>query len=217
MNILFIGPSGSGKGTQSEKLIFKYKMTHLSTGDLFRRHTQKQTDLGKSVIFYTNKGELVPDHITNKMVDDFLNTTCHDESILFDGFPRNLNQAKELASMLKTYSRRLDQVYFFNISVDLLIDRLKGRLWAPVSGKLYHIKTKAPKRIGLCDVSGETLITRADDTEKSIKMRLEIFQKETQPLLEYYDNQNILIQIQAQQEPDQVFDQIDQAYKKQAN
>ena len=214
MNILFIGPPGSGKGTQAQKLVSYKNLKHLSTGDLFRKNLKEQTTLGQLAKSYIDKGELVPDQITNDMVKVFLKGLPKDQGVVFDGFPRNLSQAEAFDRILKNTNRKLDRVFFLDASNDVIIERLTGRLWAPKSGCVYHIKSNPPKRKGFCDQSGEPLIKREDDREEVIRSRLRVFHDNTTPLLKHYKEKGLLKSISAILPPEEVFNQILQALEK---
>lgn len=214
MNILFIGPPGSGKGTQAQKLVSKKNLKHLSTGDLFRKNLEEQTALGQLAKSYIDKGELVPDQITNDIVEAFLKGLPEGQGVIFDGFPRNLSQAEAFDRILKNTNRKLDQVIFLKAFDDVIVERLSGRLWAPKSGCVYHIKNNPPKREGVCDQSGEALITRKDDREEVIQSRLRVFHKNTTPLLKHYERRGLLKSISAILPPEEVFSQILKALEK---
>ena len=207
-NILLIGVPGSGKGTQALKLVRHKKLSHLSTGDLFRSNLKQQTELGLLAKTYIDKGQLVPDTVTNDMVGQFVKELSPKQGIVFDGFPRNISQAEAFKTILSQNKRQLDQVIFLEISDKKVIERLTGRLYAPKSALVYHIKNKPPKKEGLCDVSGEALITRPDDTKEVIQSRLDVFHKNTKPLLNYYKAQDILQIIDASLSPDKVFNSL---------
>ena len=207
-NILLIGAPGSGKGTQALKLVRHKKLSHLSTGDLFRSNLKQQTELGLLAKTYIDKGQLVPDTVTNDMVGQFVKELSPKQGIVFDGFPRNISQAEAFKTILSQNKRQLDQVIFLEISDQKVIERLTGRLYAPKSGLVYHTKNNPPKKEGLCDVSGEALITRPDDTKEVIQSRLDVFHKNTKPLLNYYKAQGILQIIDASLSPDKVFNSL---------
>ena len=210
-NILLIGAPGSGKGTQALKLVNQKKSQHLSTGDLFRANLKQQTELGLLAKTYIDKGQLVPDQVTNDMVGQFVKEVSQETGIIFDGFPRNISQAEAFKTILAQNKRQLNKVIFLEISDEQVIKRLSGRLYAPKSGLVYHAKNNPPKKEGLCDVSGEVLITRPDDTREVIQSRLDVFHKTTKPLLNYYKAQDILQIIDASLAPKQVFDSLLQA------
>lgn len=207
-NILLIGAPGSGKGTQALKLVNQKKGAHLSTGDLFRNHIKQKTDLGLLAKSYIDKGQLVPDQITNDMAEDFVKKVSQETGIIFDGFPRNISQAEALKVILTQNRRQLHKVIFLEISDRQVIERLTGRLYAPKSGLVYHTKNKPPKKQGICDVSGEALITRPDDTEEVIQSRLNVFHQETRPLLDYYKKKELLHVVNANRSPEEVFHSI---------
>ena len=150
----------------------------------------------------------MPDSVTNDMVADFVKKISGGKGFIFDGFPRNLVQAKAFKKILSESCRALNQVIFFEISDQQVIERLTGRLYAEKSGLVYHTKNKPPKKKGVCDVSGETLITRTDDDPEVIKSRLDIFHKNTKPLLGYYKKEKLLETIDAVCSPDKVFNSI---------
>ena len=212
-NILLIGAPGSGKGTQALNLLNQKKWAHLSTGDLFRNNIKQETDLGLLAKTYIDKGQLVPDQVTNDMTEHFVKEIAQETGIIFDGFPRNVSQAEALKVILAQNNRFLHKVIFLEISNKQVIERLADRLYAPKSGLVYHIKNKPPKKEGVCDVSGEALITRPDDTEDVIQSRLDVFHQNTKPLLSYYKEQETLRVIDASRSPKQVFDSILQVLK----
>jgi len=208
MDILLIGDPGSGKGTQAKKLRDNKKFVHLSTGDLFRKNLKEATNLGTQAQHYIKKGLLVPDKVTIDMVEDFLKNVAPNQSIIFDGFPRNLDQAQALDQILQKNKRKIHKAIYFDISDDEVVERLKGRLWARKSGRIYHIRNNPPKREGICDETGEVLVTRCDDKEELIRHRLKVFHENTTALIQYYSKKGFLKSVSAVLSPEQLFTQI---------
>ena len=208
MNILLIGPPGSGKGTQSQHLASQKKFKHLSTGDIFRKNLKEKTEIGLQAQKYMDQGHLVPDEVTVKMVELSLKETPKETSLVFDGFPRNTFQGKSLDKILKERGQKLDLVLYFEVSDSKIIERLTGRLWAPNSGCIYHIKTNPPKVAGRCDKTGESLIVRKDDKTEVVLARLKVFWKETHPLLDHYEKQGNLKRVNGEESQDGVFKNI---------
>lgn len=214
MNIVLIGAPGSGKGTQAKKLVSKKKLKHLSTGDLFRQNLQEGTPLGQKAKSYIEQGLLVPDAVTNDMVKLFLQSVSESQGIIFDGFPRNLSQAKAFEQILSEANRQLDKLIYFKIEDKQVVERLIGRRLASKSGRVYHMKNYPPKRAGVCDESGEPLVTRSDDKEELIRFRLKLFYENTKPLLEYYEQKGCLESLSAEHSPEEIFGQILQIIRK---
>ncbi len=208
MNLLLIGPPGSGKGTQAKRLIAEKKFKHLSTGDIFRENLKKKTELGLKVQKYIDQGALVPDEITVKMVELALKEVSKETSVIFDGFPRNTSQGKALDKTLKERNQKLDLILYLEVADSEIIGRLSGRLWAPKSGCIYHIKTNPPKVAGRCDKTGESLVVRKDDKKEVISARLKVFWENTHPLLHYYEKQGNLNKIHGEKSPDEIFKTI---------
>ena len=208
MNVLLIGAPGAGKGTQAEKLREKNRCGYLNTGNLFRKHLKENTALGKKARSYIDKGELVPDSVTNDMAKAFLAESSPARGMIFDGWPRNLNQAKAMDSIFKEIGQTLHKAIFLDLSDQEALNRLTGRLYAPQSGRVYHVKKRPPRRAGFCDDSGEALVTRPDDKEEVIRTRLKVFHKNTAPLRAFYKKKGLLREISANQAPMEVFSHI---------
>ena len=213
MQIVFLGAPGSGKGTQASKLVRDKNFLSLSSGDLFRKNLKEKTSLGLKVKTFLDKGELVPDEITSAMMKACLKDIPSGQSVVFDGYPRSLIQAESLDEILKDLKRSLSLVLFFELSDKEIIKRLTGRLVALKSGKIYHKVFNPPKKEGLCDVSGEKLIQREDDTEEVIKNRLEIFHKQNESLLKFYEKKGLLKRLDASQSSEALFSQIKEFLK----
>lgn len=213
MNLLLIGVPGAGKGTQAERLRAEKHLGYLNTGDLFRKNLKEKTTLGQKAQSYIDKGELVPDSVTNDMAKAYLACFPLKQGVIFDGWPRNLNQAKAMDETFNKQGRTLNKVFFLDLGDQKAVERLSGRLYAPKSGRVYHIKTYPPRRAGFCDDSGESLIRRPDDKEQVIRARLKVFHKNTKPLLGFYQKKGLLCRISADSSPGEVFSSILKALK----
>lgn len=185
MKLIIVGPQGSGKGTQAKKICEKLNIPHISTGDIFRENIKGETELGKLAKSFIDKGELVPDEVTNKIVADALKDK---DGFLLDGFPRNLDQAKFLDSITE-----LDKVIEIQLPTDEVMKRLSGRRTCPVCGEIYHINFKPPKIEGKCDFDDGDLFQRDDDKPDAIMERLNIYDKQTLPIIDYYKEKVVSI------------------------
>jgi len=188
MNIILMGPPGAGKGTQAKMLVEKYGLKHISTGDILRDAVKKGTPLGLRAKEYMEKGELVPDEIMVGLIKEVLPK----ENFILDGFPRTLPQAKALDNMLKNEGIRIDAVIFFNVDDNIIVERLSGRRSCPSCGAVYHMKYNPPRSDELCDRCGTKLVQRDDDKEEVVRRRLEVYRKQTEPLINYYREKGIL-------------------------
>ena len=208
MVVVLIGPPGAGKGTQAECLKKSFK--YISTGDLFRKALKNQTSLGLKAKGFIEKGELVPDSLTVGLVEEAL-LDFQGEDILFDGFPRNLFQAEALEEILQKKNLKVNRALFLEVSDLVVIERLSGRHYAPESGRVYHIKHNPPKVADRCDESGELLVTREDDKKEVILSRLDVFKRETKPLVDFYKSLGVMQSIDAEKLPDEVSQSIKEA------
>lgn len=213
MRLVFIGPPGSGKGTQAPKLKDACGLVHISTGDLLRAETQAGTPLGMEAKKYMDAGALVPDDLIIRMIKDVIAQPTNQSGFILDGFPRTVNQAEQLDVMLKEQGKALKAVIEFDIEDRLLIARILGRLVHPGSGRSYHVEFNPPKEEMKDDVTGEPLIRRGDDTEEALTKRLVSFHDMTKPVLEYYRKQGILHTVDAADNPKAVWEQIQAALK----
>jgi adenylate kinase len=200
MKLVFLGPPGSGKGTMAVRLAEAAGIPHISTGDIFRFNIKNGTDLGKKVKAILDSGELVPDTLTIELVEDRLGKDDAQKGFILDGFPRTIPQADALGSMAT-----LDQVINFELNDEEVVRRLSGRRVHPGSGRTYHVLFSPPKTEGVDDETGEPLVQREDDKEESIKNRLRVYREQTEPLIAYYRKTGLLVDLDSQPKPDEVF------------
>lgn len=208
MKIILLGPPGAGKGTQAVRISEEFKIPHISTGDIFRQNIKGNTELGRLAKGYIDKGLLVPDEVTNKIVQDRLFKEDCKKGFLLDGYPRNVSQAEELDRFLKEQGSALDFVINIFVDREILIERITGRRVCPNCGATYHIKNTPPKVNDICDRCGAKLIQRTDDNIESVLKRLEVYDTETKPLIDYYKEKNILADIDGSKPVDEVFEKI---------
>jgi adenylate kinase len=209
VNLVLMGLPGAGKGTQAERIVDKYEIPHISTGDMFRAAMKEGTELGLKAKSFMDKGELVPDEVTIGIVRERLSKDDCGNGFLLDGFPRTVPQAEALETILTELEKQID--YCINIEVDkgILMERLTGRRICKNCGATYHLVFNAPKQPGVCDRCGGELYQRPDDNEETVHNRLEVNIKQTQPLLDFYDKKGYLRTINGQQDIDKVFMDIE--------
>ena len=198
--IIFLGPPGAGKGTQAQFLNKDYGFIQISTGDILREAVKKGTELGKLAKKYMDEGKLVPDDVIVGIIKEKLEE-LGDANIILDGFPRTIPQAQALDKMLQDKGKEVDAVILFDISDDEVIKRLSGRRVDPKTGKVYHVAFNPPPE-------GLEVIQRDDDKEEVIRKRLEVYHQQTEPLVEYYKNQNKLVVVDASKPVDEVYKEI---------
>ncbi|MGB9779952.1 adenylate kinase [Caldanaerobacter sp.] len=211
MRIVLLGPPGAGKGTQALKIAKEFDIPHISTGDIFRQNLKDNTELGRLAKEYMDKGILVPDEVTNRIVEDRLKREDCRKGFLLDGYPRNIPQAEELDKFLEEIGEPLTAVLNIQVNREELIERITGRRVCPVCGATYHVKTSPPKVDNICDRCGSELIQRSDDKLESVVKRLEVYEKETKPLIDYYTKKGILLNIDGNRSIDEVFEDIKKA------
>ncbi|WP_269853724.1 adenylate kinase [Streptomyces sp. RPT161] len=205
MRIVLVGPPGAGKGTQAQYLAKNLSIPHISTGDLFRANISQGTLLGKKAQEYMNAGQLVPDEVTIAMAEDRLSQADTEQGFLLDGFPRNLAQAKALDRFLADRNLVLDAVLDLEVPEDEVVKRIAGRrICRNDSSHVFHVTYSPPKQEGVCDICGGELYQRDDDHEDTVRKRLEVYHNETEPIIDYYKAQNLVVTISALGKVDEV-------------
>ena len=208
VNIILIGPPGAGKGTNAKQISNFYSIPHISTGDMFREAIKNQTPLGNLAKTYIDKGLYVPDEVTINLVKERLSCDDCKNGYLLDGFPRTLAQAEALSIIGKELNRPITHVLDIIVSEDELINRITGRLVCKKCGAPYHIDNHKPKVEGICDLCGGELVKRVDDNADTLIERLKQYHMQTEPLINYYKNLNLVYSIDGNQELSAVFNQI---------
>jgi adenylate kinase len=192
VRVAFLGPPGAGKGTQAHDLAQEWRVLHLATGDMLREAVAAGSPLGREAKGYMDQGALVPDDVIIRMMGERLGKADAARGFILDGFPRTIAQADALAKLLKDLGQTLDTVVYFDVSEPELLRRLTGRRVCRKCGHTYHLVSNPPKRAGVCDACGGELYQRDDDTEATVRKRLEVYQRQTAPLLDYYRQRNAL-------------------------
>lgn len=206
--IILLGPPASGKGTQATRLEDKLGIPHVASGDLFRYNLKNETELGLKAKTYMDKGELVPDNVTIAMVLDRLSHEDCEDGALLDGFPRTIPQAEALDDALAEEGNAIDLVLNIQVPEDVLIKRVTGRRLCRQCGASYHLEYQPPEETGVCDTCGGELYQRDDDTEETARKRLEVYREQTQPLVDYYEDEGILVDIDGDQAIDEVTESL---------
>ena len=210
MNLVLMGLPGAGKGTQAEKIVDKYSIPHISTGDMFRSAIKEGTNLGLQAKSFMDKGELVPDEVTIGIVRERLSKADCEKGFLLDGFPRTVPQAEALETILSDLNREIDFVINIDVKKELLMERLTGRRICKSCGSTYHLVFNPPATEGICDRCNGELYQRADDNEETVQNRLEVNLKQTKPLLDFYETKGYLRNINGQQDIRKVFADLDE-------
>ncbi|MBM7096637.1 MULTISPECIES: adenylate kinase [Alteribacter] len=209
MNLILMGLPGAGKGTQADKIVEKYGVPHISTGDMFRAAIKGGTELGLKAKSFMDAGNLVPDEVTVGIVKERLAKDDCKKGFLLDGFPRTVAQAEALEEILAELDRQLDHVVYIKVPEEDLFKRLTGRWVCPTCGTTYHEIFNPPKEAGKCDKDGSELIQREDDKPETVEKRLQVNLEQTQPLIDFYENKGYLRNVDGKQDIQNVFEDLD--------
>lgn len=214
--IVLLGPPGAGKGTQAKQIAQELDLIHVSTGDLFRENLKNETELGKLAQTYMNKGELVPDAVTVQMVEERLSRPDSDKGAVLDGFPRTAMQARAFDELLEKHGNHVSVVPYIKVPDDVLVERLSGR-WMSQSGRVYHEKFNPPVVKWIDDLDGSQLYQREDDKPETVRHRIDVYNEQTAPLIAYYQEKGILVEVDGTLSIEDVFDAIKRAVKETSN
>ncbi|QLK86602.1 adenylate kinase [Staphylococcus sp. 17KM0847] len=208
MNIILMGLPGAGKGTQASEIVKKYPIPHISTGDMFRKAIKDETELGKEAKSYMDRGELVPDEVTVGIVKERISEDDAKKGFLLDGFPRTIEQAEALNSILDELGREIDAVVNIEVPEEELMNRLTGRRICETCGTTYHLVFNPPKVEGICDLDGGKLYQREDDNPETVANRLNVNVKQSKPILDFYSQQGVLKNIDGSKNIDAVSEDV---------
>lgn len=208
MNLLIIGAPGTGKGTMSNLIIKDYEVAHVSTGDMLRAAISAQTEVGLLAKSYMDKGQLVPDETIHNVITEYFDNNKSKSGFLFDGYPRTVKQAEDFDEILKSEGMILDKVICLSLDDEVLKNRITGRRVCPDCKEIYHITNKPSKVEGTCDKCGGKLVQRSDDTLEALEKRLAAYYEQTRPVVDYYEEKNLVSYINADQETEKVYEDI---------
>ena len=214
MYIVLLGPPGAGKGTQAQVVAREFGLVHVSSGDLFRENLKNETELGKMAQGYMSRGELVPDDVTIAMVKDRIIRPDCAQGALLDGFPRTPAQADALSKMLAELGGEVTSVPYISVPAEVLIERLSGRWTCPTCGSVYHEQYNPPTTAGKCDREGSELIQREDDKPATVERRIRVYMEQTAPLIQYYKDRCLLVEVDGTQSIEDVSTQMLAALRK---
>lgn len=216
MNLILMGPPGAGKGTQAVLLSRRLHIPHISTGDMFRQAMEQGTELGRKAKAFMEEGKLVPDEVTIGIVKERLQQADCKQGFLLDGFPRTVAQADALKELLASLDRRLHAVLNIEVRRETLLKRMTGRLVCRQCGATYHEEFSPPAQMGICDQCGGEVYRRSDDVEATVEKRLNVYEEQTAPLIEYYRREGLLRSIDGEQDVEKVFAEIYRVIKEEA-
>jgi adenylate kinase len=208
LNLVLLGPPGSGKGTQGERLNEDLRLPYYATGDILRAAVRDETELGRTAKEYMDSGDLVPDEVIVGVIAERIDSSEALDGFILDGFPRTTPQAEALDAKLSELGRAVTAVLLIDVSDDEVVRRLGGRRTCEANGHVFHVEFEPPKQEGVCDIDGSPLIVRDDDKPEVIRKRLETYHEKTEPLVSYYDSRSVLRRIEGEAAPDEVADQV---------
>lgn len=211
MNILIMGPAGAGKGTMSDLILKEYDIPHISTGDMLRENVRNNTELGLTAKSYMESGRLVPDDVINAMVEKRLQEDDCQKGYLLDGFPRTLVQAQAFEKISEKIGKPVECVLALEVDFDVLKERITGRRVCPKCGAIYHIHNFPSEVEGVCDVCGSELKQRSDDTVEKLTQRMEEYENSTKPVIDFFEDKNVVKHLNAAEKPEIVFGKIQEA------
>lgn len=209
MDLILLGLPGAGKGTQAERIVKEFNIPHISTGDMFRAALKNETPLGLEAKTYMDAGELVPDEVTNNIVKERLQEDDVKDGFLLDGYPRTLNQSEALKANLQEIGRDLDAVIYLNVPKEVLVERLAGRYICSECGATYHKLNNPTKVDGVCDTCGSTeFYQREDDKPETVEKRIQVNEEQTQKLVKFYQDEDVLVEFDGNRDHEKVFAEI---------
>ena len=204
LNLVLLGPPGAGKGTQAERLVTDFDLPYYATGNILRAAIEVESELGREAKEYVDRGDLVPDELICRVIEERLDSGEADDGFLLDGFPRTTPQAEMLERALDERGRSLTAVLVIEVSDDEVVRRLSGRRTCVKSGHVYHVELDPPKNEGICDQDGSRLIQRDDDKPETIRNRLAVYHQQTEPLIAWYEDKGLLRRFDGSRTPDDV-------------
>jgi adenylate kinase len=208
LNLVLLGPPGSGKGTQGERLNEDLRLPYYATGDILRGAVRDETELGRTAKEYMDRGDLVPDEVIVGVIAERIDSSEARDGFILDGFPRTTPQAEALDAKLGELGRSVSAVLLIDVSDDEVVRRLGGRRTCEANGHVFHVEFESPKQEGVCDIDGSELIVRDDDKPEVIRKRLETYHEKTEPLVSYYDSRSVLRRIAGEAPPEEVAEEI---------